>query len=157
DGDEEAWMGRLTALDNAATPGLLAALTRNDARLVGRVEHCLARLMQTWGPSDPRTVGVIVQSAKDFAGYPVVGRGAALRAAATGIEPIKEAASSQLAVALLALIRQGTRDADESVHGAALVLADASPPGLPAEYSQACVELAKIGLKERCSENRALA
>jgi HEAT repeat protein len=157
EGDEDAWVGRIATLDNAATPGLLAALRKDDAKVTSRVERCLGRLMQRWGPSDPRTVGVVVQSAKDFSSYSVHGRDAALRAAAAGIEPLKETAPSQLAVALLALIRQATRDADESVHAAALTLADASPIGLSAEYSQACVELARIGLKEGNSENRALA
>src|SRR5262245_47391774 len=55
DGDEDAWIARLTSLDNAAVPSLLDALAGADAHLAPRIERCLATLMQAWGPTDPRT------------------------------------------------------------------------------------------------------
>lgn len=154
EGDEEPWIGRVTALDNAATPGLLRALAKTDATLGPRVERCLARLMRGWGPTDSRTVAAVVYTAKGFASFSASGRCAALRAAGAAVEPIKESPPQQLGVALIALLRQATRDADASVRGAALTLAEKSPKALSAEHFQACAELAKLGLKDANVDNR---
>jgi hypothetical protein len=157
EGDDEPWIGRVTALDHAATPGLLRALAKEDTTLCPRVERCLANLVQAWGPTDPRTVGVVVHAAKGFANLPVPGRCAGLRVAGCAVEPLKQSPPQQLSVALIALLRQATRDADESVRGAGLMLAEKSPGTLSAEHFQACAELAKLGLKDGHAENRAQA
>lgn len=156
-GDEEPWITRLTALDHAAVPGLLAALQKDDATLAPRVERCLASLGTSWGPGDPRSVQLATHAAKNFTTLSRPGRSAVLHATALSVESLTEAPPAPLVVALTALVRQATRDHDESVRGAALTLADKSPATLPADYQQACAELAKLGLKDAQAENRALA
>ncbi len=62
----DTWAVRVAALDEAAVPGLLECLARNEPAVCVNAEVALARLVQRWGTADPRVPVLMGQLAEAF-------------------------------------------------------------------------------------------
>lgn len=94
----DPWVERVTALNEAAIPGLLGLLTQRDARICGNARAALVALALRWGPDDPRVLGLLAEVKSNFAACAPCGQESALQLAA---DILHKAPAERVSFALL--------------------------------------------------------
>jgi HEAT repeat protein len=155
--DRGEWVERVAGMDEAALPGLLDLLRRDDPRPCGNAGAALARLARTWGPQDPRFLALADQLPAHFANCSASGQQALLEVAAALLESAPARTPPAPAVVKTAerLLLAATPLADKGIRTRALALAVVLAPLTPASAGRdLCRDLARLGLKDGEADNR---
>ncbi|MGE3803608.1 MAG: hypothetical protein AB7K24_02930 [Gemmataceae bacterium] len=89
DADRDTWAQQAAGLGSAAVNDLVGCLRREDAKACANAAHCLALLIDEWGPSDQRTAALIQKLADDFDALSVPGKQAAVELACKESVPVQ--------------------------------------------------------------------
>jgi hypothetical protein len=154
EGSRAVWVERVTRLDDAATPGLLAMLGQKDAQACGNAEAALLAVSARWGEDDARRIALAKKLADDFAHFSGPGRAAAVNIVTAWLnaESTPTAASMGAAEKMLEL---AARSSDSAARAAALQLTEAFAAHAPANAEVGpCRELVAACFEDSAPENR---
>jgi hypothetical protein len=150
EGDRELWAGRAAGLGEAAVPGLLDRLGRDDPRACANAGAALREVARHSGAD-----GLSRRLAEGFAGFSTPGRREALQAGTAWLRAEGAAPSGEAARSLARLLPEAARSEDAGVRGDALDLAAAllERPDA-AELLGPCRDLALACLTDAEADNR---
>jgi hypothetical protein len=154
EGSRAVWVERVTRLDNAATPGLLAMLAQNDVQACGNAEAALIAVSERWGEDDARRIALAKKLADDFARFSGPGRAAAVNVQTRWLsaETTPTAASIGAAAKMLETAAQSS---DSQLRAAALQLTEALAAHAPANTAfSSCRQLVAACFEDSAPENR---
>lgn len=157
--DRDAWAQRVERLAVAAVPALVHSLAQDNARACGNAEMSLTRLVEQWGPDDPRSISVAERLAEGFPRLSTTGKGSALRVIRALGQLVKGTSVPETLVRSAAsAIRLSVVPGAEAARPAALELA-LSPIGIAktGEMVEACRDLARACLRDEAAGTRVLA
>jgi HEAT repeat protein len=150
--ERESWAERVAGLEEAALPGLLEHLSREDVQACANAEAALAHLGRRWGLADPRTAALLGQLAQRFEGLGRPGREAVLELAVVLLRPPEGPAPLVEAGGRLLLAAAPVTDRGTRVR--ALALADVLAGRAPTRWQEVHRGLAGAGLVEDDGECR---
>jgi hypothetical protein len=157
EGDRERWAERVAGLEEAALPGLLDCLTREDETACGNAREALIRMCDHWGRSNARTAALAARVARDFPRLSRQGRQNVL-AVATGWFPPGEGSeppAAGLFQACVRLVQETVSTNDPEIRGPAMELCGRLlGQGREAECLNAGRELARACLADPSPANR---
>jgi hypothetical protein len=147
--DRDKWVERVAGLDQAAVPGLLAHLRRDDARVCANARAALACLIQRWGSDDARAAALAEQLVQGYAGRSLPGQLETLELQAALAIPAKTNTPPPAGILLAAgrLLPVAAQTAHRGIQARALALADLVVDYHPApDVMRAIHDLARAGL-----------
>lgn len=150
--DRETWAERVAGLGEAAVPGLLALLARDDAAVCANAEASLAHLVRRWGAEDPRTVTLAGQLVERFGALSGTGREAVLELTIVAVHV--KAAPLPLTEAAGRLLSEASRRPEPGTRARALALAEVLVERAPGKWLDVTRDLAGKGLAEEDAECR---
>jgi len=154
--DRETWVTRVTGLDSAAVPALLACLRRDNPQACANAQTVLVHLVARWGACDARALELADKMTESFPGLSGCGQQNALALAVVlfkGLTPSDRPPSTTLAAGrMLAAAAQGT---ESGLHARALALAEVLVEGAtPGPWRESLHGLVSTGLKNPDSDTR---
>jgi hypothetical protein len=155
--DRDRWAERVAGLEDAALPGLIDCLGRDDARICANARAALACLARSWGTDDPRCVALAEQLGEAFPGRSLPGQLQLLELLTELVTPAKGQAppAAGFVGAAGTTLRAAGCVKDADVQARALALADLlAGQAPPARVLDAIHAAARAGLTARTPGNR---
>jgi hypothetical protein len=160
EGERDTWIERVAQLDDAALPGLLACLRRDDAQGCANARLALAHLAARWGTDDPRRAALADRLAEGFAARSLPGRLNTLELEEVLLQPCPAAGPppDETLRAGARLVGEAARSPDRDVHARALSLGEALLGASQGpEIREVGRELVRVCLHDGAPENEARA
>ena len=154
EGSRAVWVERVTRLDNAATPGLLAMLAQNDVQVCENAEAALLAMSARWGADDARRSALAKKLADGFAHFSGSGRGAAVNVLTVWLNAESTPTAPSIGAAAR-ILEMAAHSSDSEARAVALQLTEAVAAHAPANADLGpCRELVAACFEDSAPDNR---